>query len=161
MSSSPKGLKWVSVLEASKGVIALVLGLFLYKFADIDVVALIERQVSYWKRWLPAEWTHRIIENAHRITPDNIYFVVALCVLYSLIRFVESFGLWHAYSWTEWFALVSGAIYLPFELYEVITKFGFISVTVLLINLVVVGYLYWIIRESKEAKQQTVINTDG
>jgi uncharacterized membrane protein (DUF2068 family) len=64
---------------------------------------------------------------------------------YTLIRFIEAYGLWHNLRWTQWFALVSGAIYLPLELYEVVNHFNLMSVVVLIINLLVVGYMYLVL----------------
>ena len=37
---------------------------------------------------------------------------------YSAIRFTEAYGLWRERRWAEWLSAVSGAIYLPFEIYE-------------------------------------------
>jgi uncharacterized membrane protein (DUF2068 family) len=42
-------------------------------------------------------------------------------------------------------ALLSGAIYLPFEFYEMMSPFSLLSVIVLLINLVVVMYMYFVL----------------
>ncbi|MDF4533767.1 DUF2127 domain-containing protein, partial [Vibrio parahaemolyticus] len=56
------------------------------------------------------------------------------------------YGLWHNLLWTEWFALLSGAIYLPFEVYELFAHPGVFSMAALLINLVIVLYMYRIIR---------------
>ena len=61
---------------------------------------------------------------------------------YTLVRFIEAYGLWHNLRWTQWFALVSGAIYLPFELYEMVHHFNLLSVIVLLINLAIVLYMF-------------------
>ncbi len=35
------------------------------------------------------------------------------CLLYSSLRFIESYGLWRQRVWAEWLAIISGAIYLP------------------------------------------------
>ncbi|MFT6978268.1 MAG: uncharacterized membrane protein (DUF2068 family) [Shewanella psychromarinicola] len=61
------------------------------------------------------------------------------------MRFIEAYGLWHNMRWTQWFALLSGAIYLPFEFYEMMSHFSLLSVIVLLINLVVVMYMYFVL----------------
>ncbi len=39
-------------------------------------------------------------------------------MVYSGARSVEAYGLWFERRWAEWFALISGAIYLPVEIYE-------------------------------------------
>ncbi|MCZ7627423.1 MAG: DUF2127 domain-containing protein [Candidatus Methylomirabilis sp.] len=39
---------------------------------------------------------------------------------YASVRFVEAYGLWLERRWAEWFAAVSGGIYIPFEIYELL-----------------------------------------
>jgi uncharacterized membrane protein (DUF2068 family) len=80
---------------------------------------------------------------AGELNNTNIVFVALAGLLYSAIRFVEAYSLWHSYRWTEWFALVSGAIYLPFELYEFITKTSVFSGALFLLNLAIVAYLFY------------------
>jgi uncharacterized membrane protein (DUF2068 family) len=68
--------------------------------------------------------------------------VVALgALLYSSVRFVEAWGLWHRRVWAEWFALLSGALYLPWELMRVAEKTTWERIAVLAINLVIILYM--------------------
>ncbi len=48
--------------------------------------------------------------------------------------------MWHGMVWTEWFAFISGTIYLPFEIYEMIVNFNVLSVGVFAINVAVGRY---------------------
>ncbi len=41
----------------------------------------------------------------------SLHCSIPSCVL------LESYGLWFAKRWAEWFALLSGSVYLPVELY--------------------------------------------
>jgi uncharacterized membrane protein (DUF2068 family) len=56
---------------------------------------------------------------------------------------VEAYGLWYARAWAEWIALISGAIYLPFEIYKVIHRQNLFHVSVLLINVAIVLYMVY------------------
>ena len=82
---------------------------------------------------------------------------------YSIVRFVEAYGLWRERTWAEWFALISGALYVPFEVYELVRRPTLIHVAVLLINLAVVFYmLYLRLSAPTEAeKKQAVIDLGG
>jgi uncharacterized membrane protein (DUF2068 family) len=51
------------------------------------------------------------------------------------------FGLWRGRRWAEWFAAVSGGIYIPFELYELFQGVTWLSVGALLVNVFVVGLM--------------------
>jgi uncharacterized membrane protein (DUF2068 family) len=56
---------------------------------------------------------------------------------------VEAYGLWNARAWAEWIALISGTIYLPFEIYKVIYRQNLFHISVLLINLAIVLYMVY------------------
>ena len=62
-------------------------------------------------------------------------------MLYAIVRFAEAFGLWREQAWAEWFGIISGALYLPLEVYELTVRVSAIKVSILLVNLVVVGCL--------------------
>jgi len=57
------------------------------------------------------------------------------------VRFVEGYGLWRDRRWAEWFGAISGAVYLPTEIYELWEKVTWLRVTVFVVNCVVVWYL--------------------
>jgi uncharacterized membrane protein (DUF2068 family) len=52
--------------------------------------------------------------------------------------------LWRARPWAEWIALISGAMYLPFEVLKLAHKVTPLHVSILLINLAVVAYMFYL-----------------
>jgi uncharacterized membrane protein (DUF2068 family) len=68
-------------------------------------------------------------------------------VLYATVRFVEAYGLWRARGWAEWLAAVSGAIYIPFELYEIARGVSWIKVAALVLNVVIVAFMVYALRQ--------------
>ena len=81
------------------------------------------------------------IDAADRVTDLQLWMLAFSALLYSLIRFVEAYGLWKQMQWAEWFGLLSGAMYIPLEIFETSREFTWPRITVLLVNLGVVGYL--------------------
>jgi uncharacterized membrane protein (DUF2068 family) len=62
-------------------------------------------------------------------------------MIYSIVRFAEAYGLWHAREWAEWFALLSGAMYLPWEMYSLMRHPHPIKWFILLANVAIVLYM--------------------
>ena len=62
-------------------------------------------------------------------------------LVYSLIRFAEAYGLWRARPWAEWFALISGAIYIPFEIHALMHHPNPLKWGILVINVAIVLYM--------------------
>ena len=52
---------------------------------------------------------------ADNVTDAKLWAMAAGAAAYSIVRFVEAYGLWRERTWAEWFALISGALYVPFE----------------------------------------------
>ena len=83
------------------------------------------------------------------MSEDRLRFLELLALLYSAMRFVEAFGLWFGMRWAEWFALLSGSVYLPFELYELSKGFTWLKIGLLTINLLIVLYMAIVLRRSR------------
>jgi len=55
------------------------------------------------------------IDVAARLDDSHLRMLAAVALVYSLVRFVEGYGLWRDRRWAEWFGAVSGAVYLPLD----------------------------------------------
>ena len=87
---------------------------------------------------------------ADQVTDRKVWAVAIGALAYSSLRFAESYGLWGERPWAEWLALVSGAIYLPFEIYELARKPDLVRLAILLINLAVVLYMAFLRIQARE-----------
>ncbi|AGY59538.1 DUF2127 domain-containing protein [Gloeobacter kilaueensis] len=63
--------------------------------------------------------------------------------VYSAVTLIEGWGVWEGKRWVEIFLVLETAALLPVELVELVKKFSFGKVALLLINLFVVVYLGW------------------
>jgi uncharacterized membrane protein (DUF2068 family) len=70
--------------------------------------------------------------------------VAIVAGVYCFMRFIEAYGLWRGRAWAEWFALISGAIYLPLEIYELTRHATPIRWGVFLVNVLIVAYMGWL-----------------
>jgi uncharacterized membrane protein (DUF2068 family) len=57
---------------------------------------------------------------------------------------VEAYGLWKTRVWAEWLAILSGLIYLPFEIRALIQRSTAFRWGVVIINLLMVGYVAYV-----------------
>lgn len=140
-----KGVRAIAVLEGFKGSVSLLVGFGLHALAGRDIHQLAESLVRHF-HLNPASHLSSVFLNAASDLTDSRMVLLALAAFgYSVIRFIEAFGLWRGLVWTEWFALVSGAIYIPFEVYEIITHTSFFNVGIFLINVLVVWYMSYVL----------------
>jgi uncharacterized membrane protein (DUF2068 family) len=84
------------------------------------------------------------LDAAGRVMDWNVIFVGLGAFAYSALRFVESYGLWRERVWAEWLAIVSGSLYIPLEVTELIRHATPVRWALLIINLIVVAYIAWV-----------------
>ena len=136
-----KGLRFIASLEVLKGTLVVVGALALLKLVHRDIGALAAELLD--KLHVPpgASLATHVLQGADSVTPEKIKGLIAFAVVYSAIRFVEGYGLWLGRIWAEWFAIISGTVYLPLEVYEVVRRVSWFHVLVLLINIAIVLYM--------------------
>lgn len=138
-------LRAVASLELAKGAVVLLLG-----FGAVSLVHKDAWDVAEWVlHFLHVNPDHHhyaqvFLNLADNVTDKKLWAMAAGAMAYSIVRFVEAYGLWLERTWAEWFALISGALYVPFEAYEVVRRVTPVHVSVLLINLVIVFYMLYL-----------------
>ncbi|MCL4788290.1 MAG: DUF2127 domain-containing protein, partial [Verrucomicrobia bacterium] len=139
--SAQIGLRTVALFEAFKGGIVLAAGLGVLELLGRDAQAGAEALVRHF-HFNPASHHPRIFQlMAQQATPAHLWALAAGALVYAVVRFIEAYGLWRGRTWAEWFAVLSGGIYLPLEVWQVIRRATWASATVLTVNLAIVGYL--------------------
>jgi uncharacterized membrane protein (DUF2068 family) len=78
---------------------------------------------------------------AAHLTDARLWMLAAMAGAYAVVRFIEAYGLWRGRRWAEWFAAISGGVYIPFELYELFRGEIWLSVAAIVVNLFVVGVM--------------------
>jgi uncharacterized membrane protein (DUF2068 family) len=71
----------------------------------------------------------------------KLWLLAAFAAAYATVRFIEAYGLWRNRPWAKWLAVLSGGIYVPFEIYELSLSVTWVKVAALLINASVVAYM--------------------
>ncbi|MDD2900390.1 MAG: DUF2127 domain-containing protein [Desulfuromonadaceae bacterium] len=140
-----RGLHVVALFEGIKGVLVLLVGfeLLTYIHRDVHEVAL---QLVERFHFNPASQYPRIfLDLTERINDAKLWSMAIAAALYSVVRIVEAVGLWMKKMWAEWFAVLTGGLYIPVEIYEVVHRVTWSKVTVLVINCGVVFYLLFVL----------------
>ena len=143
------GLRTVALFEAAKGSLVLLAGFGLLTLIHHNVHAL-AAHVLERMHLNPAHHFPRIfLDAADRVNDGNLWLLAALALTYSIARAIEAYGLWRERVWAEWFALASGAVYVPFEVYELTRGVTFLKLAALLINVGVIAYMAFALRYSR------------
>jgi uncharacterized membrane protein (DUF2068 family) len=144
--SHKKGLRTVATIEFSKGVLVIgaALGFIEIIRKNIDLEDAAQNLLYFLHIDPDRRLSHAFVDMAGKIMDANVVTVLAIAFVYSTLRFIESYGLWRQRVWAEWLAIISGAVYLPFELYNLIRRPTVAHWIILLINIAVVLYVAWV-----------------
>lgn len=146
-----EGLKAIAVIDGVKGVLALCLALSVNAIAQQDLHQLAEQIMEDWPISPNNYYVTLLLTFIEKLTQQDPLLVISISLMYACFRFVIAYGLWHKLRWTEWFAFISGSLYIPFELYAIYQTPNLLNFSVLLFNLAVVAYLYWVLKRSEKA----------
>ena len=59
--------------------------------------------------------SQQFLNAADKMSDTSIAMILGVAIAYALLRFIEGYGLWRQRVWAEWLAIVSGCLYIPFE----------------------------------------------
>ena len=148
MASGEKNeLRIVAGIEAFKGLLVLVAAGLFFHLLHGDVQAASEAIVRHFHlnpaRHSPGIFMSTVADfgNAHKLV------LSAGALAYATVRFVEAYGLWRSRSWAWGFGIITGGMYIPFELAELTQRIAWPTITVLVLNVAIV-FMLWNARRS-------------
>jgi uncharacterized membrane protein (DUF2068 family) len=151
-SAAHKVLKPIAVFEAFKGAIVLIAGFGLLSFLGRDAEDLAEKLVHRMHLDPANHYPQVFIHAMAEVTNTRLWLMAGFAALYATVRFTEAYGLWHGRRWAEWFAALSGAVYVPVELYELLARITWPRVGALVLNVIVVSYMVWLLTETQRKR---------
>ncbi len=145
-SGHKKGLRTVAAIEFLKGILSVLLAFVFYEIIhkDVDLENAAQNLLYYLHINPDRRLSLIFIETAGKVMDANVAVVISVIFLYAAGRFIESYGLWRQRVWAEWLAIISGAIWIPLELYKLVRHPNVIHWVLLLINVVIVSYIAWV-----------------
>jgi uncharacterized membrane protein (DUF2068 family) len=152
-----RGLRTVAMIEAAKGLLVLLVA---FGFAEIIRLHIdleeTARNLLYFLQIDPERRiSHALMHAAGRMMNADLLTVLAIALAYCSLRFIESYGLWRQRVWAEWLAIISGAVYLPLELYNLIRRPNLVHWVILLINVAIVVYIAWVRWDEVKARSHS------
>ncbi|HEY3768706.1 MAG TPA: DUF2127 domain-containing protein [Candidatus Angelobacter sp.] len=151
------GLRGIALFEAVKGLAGLTVGIWLLTLLHKDMQSVAMHLLRFLHQVLhlspDGHIARSIMRGASRVTHGNLLMFAGLAFFYMTVRFVEATGLWLEKEWAEWFALISGAMYMPYEIYELMHHANIIKWGIFISNVLIVWYMVWLLRTSHRSEK--------
>ena len=136
-----QALRTVSLLEFGKGMLVLAAAISLYWLDPSDIAGAF---LDFLHISPDRHLAQILLRWADTLSNEKMWVVITIAAIYSGLRFAEAYGLWRARAWAEWIALISGAMYLPFELVKLAHKVTLFHVGILVVNLAIVAFMFYL-----------------
>jgi uncharacterized membrane protein (DUF2068 family) len=136
-----KGVRTVATIEFTKGIIVVLAGLGVFSMRHKDIWGVAESFLEFLHANPRHYYVGVFINLVSRISDVRLWKIALLASVYTILRFVEAYGLWYALPWAEWLAIASGTIYIPFEFADLLRHPTPLGALILVINLIIVLYI--------------------
>ncbi len=149
-----KVLRAVASLELVKGLIVLAGGFGILFLVHKDTGDVADWCLSVLHISPDHHFAQVFLDWADALTAQKLWAVAGVAAVYSILRFIEAYGLWRARAWAEWIALISGTLYVPFEVMRLMHRVNLFHSALLIVNLAVVFYMAFVLFEARGQKNK-------
>jgi uncharacterized membrane protein (DUF2068 family) len=139
-------IRLIAVFKLMKATLLIAVGMSALHLLHKDVAM----ESTHWVAVLGLDPGNRYVEKAleelANLTPQKIRGLGAVSFFYAGLFLIEGIGLWLVKRWAEWFSVILTSSLVPFEVYEIHRHPSVLKCIVLMVNIAVVGYLVYRIR---------------
>jgi len=134
-------IRAVACFEALKGALVLVAATGVLSFLHGDLYRAAAALIAHAHLNPAAKYPQIFLDAAARLQDSHLLLLAVGAGLYSLVRFVEAWGLFLEKAWAEVLAAGSGAIYVPLELVELVRRATWHGGALLAVNVAIVAIM--------------------
>jgi uncharacterized membrane protein (DUF2068 family) len=139
-------VRLIALFKLLKAILLVAAGMGALRLLHQDVSSVLE----HWIAMLGVDPGNRYVSKAllktANLTPDKIKRLGLVSFIYAGLFLTEGIGLWLLKRWAEWFSVIITSSLIPFEVYEIHRHPSAIKCMALVLNLAVVAYLLYRIR---------------
>ncbi len=135
-------LPWIAAERGFRGLFLIVLGVVLITHPHTNWAGEITHLAHQWGLDPSRNVVRKIIDAVRKVPAGENVVFGAIALGYGALEGAESYGLARRRPWGEWLTLLATSILLVPEIWELARKVTPLKVGALIVNLLVVGYLY-------------------
>jgi uncharacterized membrane protein (DUF2068 family) len=148
--SSDPFLRIIALFKLAKALLFVCTGVGLLHFLNKDV----EGRLQHLMESLHVDSDNHLakwcLDEAGRLTNLKLASLSAVCFFYAALFGTEGTGLYLRKKWAEYFVVIVTGSLLPLEGYELWHKVNVAKVLLTIGNLIILGYLIYVIRRKKK-----------
>lgn len=148
-----RGLLLVGLFKLSKAIFFGALGAGALRLIHRNIGDVVLRMVDKLPVDPEGHFVGMLMDKADLIGGHQLRQFSMFTLAYSVLCLIEGTGLMLEKVWAEYFTVTLTVLALPWESYELVRRFTWFKVALLLLNLVVLIYLLWLLRRRKQQRE--------
>ncbi len=148
-----RGLLLIGLFKLGKALLFLFLGIGAIHLLHKDLGDEVMRLATALKFDPESRFVTVLLDKVDLIDAHRLRQISLATFAYSALALTEGVGLLLEKVWAEYLTLFLTISFLPWELYELAKRPSWFRLSLLLINLAVLGYLVWLLRRKKVAAE--------
>ena len=138
---SEKGLLLIGLFKLFKAALLVAVGFGAVKLLHRDIATTVDHWVDILRVDPDNRFIHRLLEKVLSVKPKQLRELSVGTFFYASLLGTEGVGLLLRKRWAEYFTVISTAVFIPLEVYEIAHRFTIARVGVLAVNVAIVWYL--------------------
>jgi uncharacterized membrane protein (DUF2068 family) len=131
----------IALFKLFKALLLIAVGIGALKFLHKDLSSAALHWVQVLRVDPDNRIIHRMLVRIFRVTPSQLRALSVGTFLYAGLFATEGIGLLLRKHWAEYFVIITTALFIPLEIYELVAHFTYVKLAVTVINLLIVWYL--------------------
>ena len=156
-SRSRQAIRAIALVEGLKGVVVLLAATGLLALVHDDLNVLAARLVHHTHLNPASRYPHIFLDAVAHIQESRLLWLAFGAAAYAAVRLVEAWGLLLERPWAEWLAALSGGLYVPLEVVELVRMPSVLSLLTLAANVPVVGVMVWALVQRKRSRNEGAV----
>ena len=142
-------IRLIALFKLLKAILLIAVGMSALHLLHKDVAGIAEHWVTVLGLDPGNRYVGRALQKVADLTPQKIKSLGVVSFIYAGLFLTEGIGLWLLKRWAEWFSVIITTSLIPIEIYEIYRHPSAIKCLVLVVNIAVVLYLLYRIRNER------------
>ncbi len=148
-SHDGKGLRIIAVFKLVKAILLVAVGIGAIKLLHKDVSEIASNWIAAIRVDPDNRLVHGLIAKLGLMNDRKLEELSFGSFFYAALLLTEGVGLWLKKRWAEYFTIIITCSLIPLELYEIAKRVTFTRIGMLVVNLVIVWYLFIQLRKGR------------
>lgn len=146
-----RGLLLIGLFKLGKSILFFCIGIGAIHMLHKDLGEVVMRVAMALKFDPESRFVALVLNKVDLIDVHKLKLIGLGTFAYSMVALTEGVGLMLEKVWAEYLTLILTISFLPWELYELVRRPNWFRLSLLLINLAVLAYLVWLLRQKRLA----------